>query len=1296
MDDSKNIPNPFPQLGTPTENVKIDPVGYDKELEEIRNLIVSNIGYQPLIINIHGEYGQGKTTFLKFLKRKFDGSDKNPWGNYIVEMEDISKFPPLEQILSEKQKEAKENNKNGIIIILDEMQHISTEDKLSESQRKFLNFLRRFADGNIEGINSNLFTLILSMHPETEKFLKDYGFYDVEQRRGTYKITLKDLDYFMAHEMIRKYFEKMHEKNRQIEPDYKKYFDEAFINAFYILSQHVEYSLYGNRRIDGRTFAQIFFILFEQYKKKGSKLTFDDLKAILLGEYSLKFREVPLTINRAEYEDLMKMAEGIESEAERFIFNPRWHVETEYDDPNFLNILFRRGILSCRECVIVDPKELSKFNFKKMEKERVYLNGEKWLVFVDFLTNDEKSKIKPSNEIFKVYRLSNLYLEKLYNFQAETGEIENLKEYYNSKPSKKVEIVYDCLLSKLVENNPFKRLKKSKCRIGPSYTYIEGPYNILDKIEYKIAIFYYAENYNNDSLDDYLKNVLKELEESDHDMALILICPYCNQSPPEKNYKVRKMENRVIIDELDEYKLKEMINTNINLDPIIGVVEDSLKLYINEAVKKGFTLPLTGFKEKIKNKPSLFKENFISEIKRAWEIELKDGEPEHCKILNKEAVDGDGKLKNLARESLKEFIKLDEEDRITGCKLSKYEKNFLNLFGSHKVKKDDLKLTLNRYFSSYSRFSVEDYISSILEEKNILKVEKGFYQILDPKDFIYEILECLNGTSLLDILSDEENREIREKLATFRVDLDELKSSSELTPELRGAYNTRFKSIIKILKGKPRPILDKDVLEKIKEKLESRFIDIKIDDIEIFNVPKNYYVNEYLTTHKTLKYDMLIYFINKKLNEISARLNLRKNALNDLKIILNYCQECGNEKIKELTMQISHKLEKIENLKNVELEQIEEIGSEAHVHFFNQVIKELNNILDHHITVLKKVEGTWQSVEEDIIQINKIGPNIPITPEEELERIRKIAKYHFPLLESYVKYISKNYKILREKLEIKKEDKEFREFLESLNISDPIPELELKEKIKNKKLNFDGLQNLTITKIIEKLMEKELLKKITISEEYYRDGKLEKEEKIEYKKTKRKTRSGSDIKKLKKNKRTALKLFDIYDEEIENDFLICPLKHPQIKYKWLEEKIELKGNEKYNITKIGDISGSVNKLIKYKGSIVGFYDDNNNIVTPIVFHELNMDKEPYNSILRFLKKRDKIPLHLNEFIKNFKDGDFQEKIIEYVTKKNKKLIESPFDKNIDEILDYLKNNRSSILKKYPHLRFLINIIIMRD
>lgn len=1292
MDDFKNIPNPFPQLGTPTENVEIDPVGYDKELEEIRNLIVSNISYQPLIINIHGEYGQGKTTFLKFLKRKFDGSDKNPWGDYIVDMEDISRFPPLEQILSEKQKEAEENNKKGIIIILDEMQHISTEDKLSEGQKRFLNFLRRFADGNIEGVNSNLFTLILSMHPETEKFLKDYGFYDVEQRRGTYKVTLKDLDYFMAHEMIRKYFEKMHEKNKQIEPDYKKYFDEAFINAFYIFSQHVEYLLYDNRRINGRTFAQIFFILFEQYKKKGSKLTFDDLKAILLGESSLKFKEVPLTIDRTEYKDLMKMAEGIESKAEKFIFNPRWHIETEYDDINFLNILLRKGILSCRECIILEPQELSKFNFKKMEKERVYLNGEKWLVFVDFLKNDEKSKIEPSNEILKVYRLSDLYLERLYDFQTETGEIQILKEYYDSKPSKKVEKVYDCLLSKLVENNPFKELKKSKCRIGPSYTYIEGPYNILDKIEYKIAIFYYAENYNNDSLDDYLRNVIKELEDSDHDMALILICPYCNQSPPKENYEVRKMENRVIIDKLDEYKLKEMFN--INLNPIIGVVEDSLKLYINEAVEKGFTLPLTGFKEKIENKPSLFKEKFISEIKRAWEIELKDREPEGCKILNNKAVDGDGKLKNLARESLKEFMKLDEEDRITGCKLSKYEKNFLNLFGSQKVKKKDLNSTLNRYFSSYSRFSIEDYISSILEEKNILKVEKEFYQILDPKDYIYEILLCLNETSLLDIVSDEENREIREKLAAFRVDLDELKNSSELTPELIGAYNTRFKSIIKILKGKTQPILDEDGLKKIKEKLESRFIDIKVDDIEIFNVPENYHVNEYFTTHRALKYDRLIYFINKKLNDISAKLNLRKNALNDLKTILNYCKECGNEKIKESTKQIFHKLEKIENLKNLELEQIKQIGSKNHIYFFNQVIKEVNNILDHYITVLRKVKDTWQFIEEDISQINKIEPNIPIKPEEELDRIKKIAKYHFPLLESYVKYVSKNYKILREKLESKKEEKEFREFFESLNIFDTVPEEKLKEIIKDRQLNFDRLQNLAITKIIEKLMEREFLKRIIISEEYYRDCKLEREEQIKYEKIKRKTKSEQDTKKLKKNKRTPLKIFDIYNEKIENDFLICPIKHPQIKYKWLEEAIRLKRDETYNIIKIGDISGSFTKLIKYKGSIVGFYDDNNNIVTPIVFHELNINKEPQKSILRFLKEKDKMPLHLNEFIKNLKDADFREKIIEYAIKKDKKLIEPPFDGNIDEILDYLKNNRSSILKKHPHLRCLINIMIL--
>lgn len=79
------------------------------------------------MINIYGEYGQGKTTFLKFLEDKFSGSDSDSWADFLVDSLDISKFSPLEDFLLEKQEEAEEKGKEGIIIILDEMQHVSTE-----------------------------------------------------------------------------------------------------------------------------------------------------------------------------------------------------------------------------------------------------------------------------------------------------------------------------------------------------------------------------------------------------------------------------------------------------------------------------------------------------------------------------------------------------------------------------------------------------------------------------------------------------------------------------------------------------------------------------------------------------------------------------------------------------------------------------------------------------------------------------------------------------------------------------------------------------------------------------------------------------------------------------------------------------------------------------------------------------------------------------------------------------------------------------------------------------------------
>ena len=442
------------------------------------------------MINIYGEYGQGKTTFLKFLEEKFNGSLLDSWADFLVDKLDISEFPPLEDFLLKKQKEAEEKGKESIIIILDEMQHISTEGDLTQNQKDFLDSLRKFADDNISGVRNSLFTLVLAMHPETEKFFKDYGYYDVEQRRGTFKLVLRDLDYFTAHEMVNEYFKQMHKIDESVAPSFKDYFDESFINAFYILSQEVEFKVNGIRRLNGRTFAQIFFVLFEEYNRKGSKLEFEDLKSILLGDKSLKFRDYPLQINHEVYHaDILNLVESEELKriVDQMLFNPRWYFEKE-EEKHWLRMLLKRGVIVERECIVVDPDEIAKY--EKIEKERIYLEGEKWLIFTDLLTAEQKESLLGDHEPEKVYRLSEEYLEYIYGFKYEYEGVLR-REYFKSEPSQKVNKV----LEKITENLEF---NVSKCKQGPSYKFAEGNYNVLGKINYNLGIFYYAEGYNRD------------------------------------------------------------------------------------------------------------------------------------------------------------------------------------------------------------------------------------------------------------------------------------------------------------------------------------------------------------------------------------------------------------------------------------------------------------------------------------------------------------------------------------------------------------------------------------------------------------------------------------------------------------------------------------------------------------------------------------------------------------------------------------------------------------------------------
>lgn len=419
--------------------------------------------------------------------------------------------------------------------------------------------------------------------------------------------------------------------------------------------------------------------------------------------------------------------------------------------------------------------------------------------------------------------MSEEYLETIYGFVDEDGEYKGtLREYFKLTPSERV----DRVLQKIIEN--MDGFDITTCKQGPSYKFAEGTYNVLGKIKYNLGIFYYAENYNKDEFKEYLDNVIKNIENSEHDFVLVLVCPYYRgKLPTRENLEIRKMENRLFIENLSSESLGEILEDN--LEEFEDIIGESMKIYVKEAIEKGFTLPLTGFKEKINNKPSLFRDKFIDEISKAWKIELQDLEPMDSEILSPSAsaIDGNGKLINLARNSLKEFIKLDENDKIRGCRFSKYENRFLELLDIRKdeVNKNEIDSAMKRYFSSFSRFPVSDFITRILEKKNILEIHSDFYKIKKPEDYLQKIVDILNRGSLATLIS-RNDLITHEKISSLKIILDELKekSSAELTWQDIGTYNTKLDSIVRFLDERAEPLQDiKTDLNLLKENLEKSF-----------------------------------------------------------------------------------------------------------------------------------------------------------------------------------------------------------------------------------------------------------------------------------------------------------------------------------------------------------------------------------------------------------------------------------------------------------------------------------------
>lgn len=1124
-----NIPNPFPQLGTPSEHIKIKPVGYDKEIEKIKNLVTTNVTKQPIIVNIYGEYGQGKTTFLKYLKEKF----MSDWGDFCVFEKDITNFPNLEKDLVKYQKVKEKNNKKGIFLILDEMKHLTTEKELTEDQENFLITLRNFADGNIDGVNSENFALCLAMHPETKVFLRDSGHYDFEQRKGTFSVNLKDVDYYSAHMLVKEHLSEMSKKDQSIISNYTHYFEEPFINAFYMLLSYVEEQNEGLNRFNGRTYAQIMFTLFECYKEKGSKLTIENLKDILLGKYELTFKLKDAKISlkdKKQYYDVYNLLNKEEKYIfDRFVFNPRWHFDSEFENVEkyIIERLINKEYLSSREAIILSSKDMSEIDdneiiegIKTLENERIFLNGEKIIYFIDLADKNLLNKLKEFKKI-SVYRLENYYLNSFYGFEKDNeGVSRELINYFKSEPSKKVKIFYDNLNRNILNYANFLSIKIKKFKESDiKYKYLDVDYEIIGNIKHRVAIFFYSNEYSSSGFQRYFKELVSELEESSYELGLLLICPYYTGELPKSEVKIRKMENRLFIHHFTRNEFISVLDDDVDI--LANLVKESIKIYTQEAVEKGFTLPLTGFKEKIKNKPTLFRDKFISDIEKGWRIDITGVDSiEKAEIL-KSGVDGDGKLIGLAIDSLKNFLILDDGNFIKGSKLSKYEKNFIDLFGKDKVPIDEIRSAQERYFSCYSRFDIEDYITRILKKKSFLKTDNESYILLNPKDFLTDILIALNSVDIMELINKEQNINFKRKIFDFKFLLEKLKN--DVSKYKTGSYNYEMEQVLNNIKSLEKGDQSKfddvyNLYRDLKEKFDFKFGNLSLEDVNI-----SYYLNDLKNSSKfsdlyqNIDFDKLNLIkiqdliVNILIHEIEFEVDVE--LLSALEEILYKIESFSISNSNKPLNDLRDKIKKIKardisedpkkykeylsqlfsgsptNLTISQIKVVKQVLSDLDayvikpvynilnlsVNKFNNIIKirdalKTHNLLFNELNTFKRLDFYLDNVKS--VNIN------PNTVQVELDRIETIAKNNPEILADYINFIYESCKkdqiesILEVEKDIKIKEKknvlEYLKYVKNLNSIDYFTHQIIKCFHSNSEISEDELN-----KLISKIKESE-------------------------------------------------------------------------------------------------------------------------------------------------------------------------------------------------------------------------------
>lgn len=183
-------------------------------------------------------------------------------------------------------------------------------------------------------------------------------------------------------------------------------------------------------------------------------------------------------------------------------------------------------------------------------------------------------------------------------------------------------------------------------------------------------------------------------------------------------------------------------------------------------------------------------------------------------------------------------------------------------------------------------------------------------------------------------------------------------------------------------------------------------------------------------------------------------------------------------------------------------------------------------------------------------------------------------------------------------------------------------------------------------------------------------------------------------------------LFKVFDEKTKKEFLVAPLNHPNINYNWMEKKMKINGIL-HKIIYVGKIidDGSI-RIMRFDNEDIGFFDKNNNFVTPILLHPFNLKNEGYKKINDVIKEKfSEIPVkkpaeETSDNIKNLiklldEDVPFYMDVLKYIrTQKFDFSKENDVEKkDINDLITFVNTQGKEIISEYPHLKLMVNILV---